>query len=60
MPVRPSVEGKLMMRSEEVKVMGSGLLAAWSSRKKLIIWAAYCAWRAALTNILNLIVERTA
>jgi len=35
MPVRPSVEGKLMMRSEEVKVMGSGLLAAWSSRKKL-------------------------
>jgi len=48
MPVRPSVEGMLITLNEEGSVMRSELLALWSSRNKLSIWAAYCAWRAAL------------
>jgi len=48
MPVRPSVEGKLIMLSDEGSVMRSGLLALWRSQKKISIWAGYCAWRAVL------------
>jgi hypothetical protein len=35
-------------RSEEGKMMGSGLLAMCSVGKKLNIWAEFCVWRATL------------
>jgi hypothetical protein len=39
-------QGKTL--GSEGKLIGSGLLGVWSSGEKLSVWAAYCAWRAAL------------